>query len=164
MLLLAVSGVLVPVGCGHSSPGARLIKPDVRFRGVRAIYVQGSDATFAFDVELHNPNPFPLQLERAEYEFVLDHRDTFHGQTRSPLTVPGHGSVVSTVEAKAPLRKVLAAAAVLIITEKLPYELRFTLYFSTPVGALGVPMSEAGTLDLEDLRKNLIAGDRPGAP
>lgn len=147
---------VVTGGCATSAPGARFVLPRVNVQRVRTLHFDSKGLLAEAVLDIENPNPVPIRLDRVTYELTVENRPTATGQTTEPIEIPARGNTLTPVQLRAPYNSVLAAGAVLFFMGELPYVLTMTAHFETPIGTVKVPIRHEDKLRINDIL--------PGAP
>lgn len=161
-LVPALALTLFPLACATPGGPGQLIMPIVKLHDIRALRLEGDGLVAEVTMQVDNPNPFPLHMQRVSYALTFENRPTATGETNQPLDIPAKGNVLAPVTLKAPFRAGLTAGAVLLLMGEIPYTLEMKVAFATPLGPITIPVTQKGKLQLPDvpelLRRQGAAG------
>jgi len=138
-------------GCATTPPGAPFVLPRIHVQRVRTLHVDSKGLLAEVLINVENPNPFPIRMDKVTYDLSFENRPTATGETLQPLTIPARGNTLTTVQLRAPLQSVMAAGAVLLFMGEVPYTLTMTAHFNTPAGQVKVPIRHEDKLRLLEL-------------
>ncbi|MEW5847223.1 MAG: LEA type 2 family protein [Myxococcota bacterium] len=130
---------------------SQLIMPTIKLHRLSALTFDSNGLVAEAQLNIDNPNPFPLRMEKVSYALTFEGRPTARGETVDSVEVPARGSALAKVTLRAPYRAVAAAGAVLLLMGELPYTLEMWVDFYTPLGPARVPVKEEGKLTLPQL-------------
>lgn len=133
------------------APPVPVRMPSAHVTSLRAAMVDSRGLLAKVLLRVENPNPFPILVERVDWELDVEGRSTAVGQTTDPVRVPPLGHQDVGVDVRAGHRESLGAGALLMMTGRAPYTLRMTLQVGTPLGHMGLPLRQTGELALVDL-------------
>jgi LEA14-like dessication related protein len=144
--------------CGCATLGGLVEKPKVTLHSVEVTSAsfEGLSANFAFDVE--NPNPIGVDLSRLDYQLTIDGHQLAEGHGNQTLSVPsnGHGTMVLPVSVK--FIELGQAVGSMLTKQTVPYTIKATLGFSTPMGTVDIPVESSGTFPVPQLPRPQLMG------
>ena len=144
--------------CGCASLAGLVEKPKVTLHSVEVTSAsfEGLSANFAFDVD--NPNPIGVDLSRLDYQLTIDGHQLAEGHGNQTLSVPsnGHGTMVLPVSVR--FVELGQAVASMMTKQTVPYTIKATLGFSTPMGTVDIPVESSGTFPVPQLPRPQLMG------
>lgn len=138
-------------GCGvRDLATGKVTPPEAVLQGL-AIYPPESDC-WPLDarVRLKNPNPEPLRILGYDYEFSLEGVDLVQGESASAVTLPAGGETLVEIPVVLRLNAVPKALKVLLLQERLRYELGGGFRLASLLGGLKVPFRFRGEVTREE--------------
>lgn len=151
-LALMASTLILIGGCAGLNEIVQ--EPQVRFKKVVPTDFSLAGARFNFSFDVHNPNPLGLNLSQVTYALALNHHPLASGNLNQGITLPARGSAPLEIPLSLNFKDLLAAAADLGSSPKLPYQLAGKIY----VGPLAIPYDVKGDLELPRLPRVELAG------
>ena len=147
MLLLSL--VLLLSSCASLVPP----KPEVSLAGVELVQAGLFEQRFALRLRVQNAGGLALPINGLVFEVELNGQPFAHGVSAEPVTVPGPGEAVVTVNAVSNLSSLLRQVRELRDTggDKLAYRIHGTLD-AGPYGRL--PFDHGGDVDMSRLLGN----------
>jgi LEA14-like dessication related protein len=155
MVRCALLGLLV---CGCATLGGLVEKPKVTLRTVEVTRASfdGVSANFVFNVE--NPNPISVDLARLDYQVTLDGHALTGGRGDKPLSVPRNGTGTMVLPVSVRYVELGSAIGSMMTKQTLPYEIKATLGFATPIGTVDIPVESSGTFPVPQLPRPQLVG------
>jgi LEA14-like dessication related protein len=80
------------------------------FQDIQVIKTTGSQPTLATVVKLYNPNPYPLELRRAEVDVAINGRHAGHSLLDSTIHIPRRDTFYVPVAMQVDLQAILSNA------------------------------------------------------
>jgi LEA14-like dessication related protein len=80
------------------------------FQDIQVIRTAGSQPTLATVVKLYNPNPYPLELRRAEVDVAINGRHAGHSLLDSTIHIPKRDTFYVPVAMQVDLQAILSNA------------------------------------------------------
>jgi LEA14-like dessication related protein len=144
--------------CGCASLGGLVEKPKVTLHSVEVTRVsfEGLSANFAFTVE--NPNPIGVDLSRLDYQLTIDGHELAQGHGDQTLSVPSNGTGTMVLPVSVRFVELGQAVASLLTKQTLPYTIKATLGFSTPMGTVDIPVESSGSFPVPQLPRAQLLG------
>jgi LEA14-like dessication related protein len=129
-----------PIGC---------TKPTASITGMKLQGISLTDATMLFDVKVDNPYMMPLPLSNLDYALASQGQQFLSGQADMQGTIPAQASKTLSVPLKINFLKLIGAVKGARPGASIPYKADMGLSVKAPLmGALRVPMSKEGNLDI----------------
>jgi LEA14-like dessication related protein len=140
-------------GCDTLRQTLNIENPTYRLRDLRprvsvAIPFSASTIDLDFTIEVQNPNPVGLRLDRIDFDLLVNDRQITRGFSSERIRVPanGFGDVrIRTRVGYNDLRSLFQEIAEVIQGERARYELRGRAYYDTPIGSLNFPLTVYST-------------------
>ena len=132
IILALVTGL----GACASLPEDLVARPEVQLRDVQVIGLGFKNQTFLLSFDIHNPNPYPLPVNRVSYGVRLDGLRFASGHTDSNISVPAGGDAEFAISVELDL--LTTAPRLLSIVREgarrdIPYELEGELGIDIPM-------------------------------
>ena len=150
-LALLTTIVLLIGGCAGLNEIVQ--EPQVRFKNVVPTDFSLAGATFRFSFDVQNPNPLGLNLSQVTYALALNQHPLASGELNRGIALPARGSAPLEIPLSLDFKDLLAAAADVGSSPRLPYQLAGKVY----VGPLAIPYDVKGDLELPRLPKVELA-------
>ena len=136
-------------GCASLDP--MVSEPVVSLRDVAIESVAMDKQTFRLNIDVTNPNPFPLPISRIRYGVELDGHRFASGEANCAVVVPAGSDGV--VEISVDLNLLQTAPKLLFIVRdasrrEVPYELSGRMDLDIPLNPR-VPFSQSGSVQLQ---------------
>lgn len=154
-LLLASTAIAASAtpGCAYLRPFLRTAvrEPVVR---VKDFFVKSwtlSHAKAVLDVSIKNPNRVALDLAKLAHALTLDGRPVAAGGSLGGLSVKANGTSTAKILLDFDIANTSKALMTLLTRGKVPYGLKTTFGFKTPIGNISVPVRHQGELPLPKL-------------
>lgn len=80
------------------------------FRDIQVIQNPGAQPTLSTVVKLYNPNPYPLELRRAEVDVAINGKHAGHSLLDSTIYIPKRDTFYVPVSMQVDLRSILSNA------------------------------------------------------
>lgn len=151
--LVLFSAILLLAG-GCAGLNEIVQQPQMHFKKVVPADFSLAGATFNFNFDVRNPNPLGLNLSKVTYALALNQHPLASGDLNQGIALPARGSAPLEIPLSLNFKDLLAAAADLGRSPKLPYQLAGKVY----VGPLAIPYDVKGELELPRLPKVELAG------
>jgi LEA14-like dessication related protein len=129
-------------------------EPQLHFKKVTPTAFSLAGASFDFDFDVHNPNPLGLQLSQVTYDLALNRHPLASGTVNDGVALPARSSAPLTIPLSLNFKDLLATAADLGASPKLPYQLKGKVF----VGPLAIPYDVKGDLEMPRLPKIELTG------
>lgn len=126
-------------------PDIRVVKPELTFKDLRvkAIDFQGIDTRFVLRVQ--NPYPVKLKVASNDWKLKLAGEDFLDG-TGGKLDIEARQSSPVRIPVAMQWADMFRVAGSLKGKDEIPFVLRTTMGFDTPLGRVQVPLRHQGTL------------------
>lgn len=152
LFLVALLVVALP-GCAALSRllGGVLKKPTLAFdhASVKTVSLDGLTLDTVWRVD--NPNGFGLDLARFDYGFAVDGHPLAKGSAPNGIHLVADGRAMVTLPLRLRFQDVSATVLDLLHRTDLPYQVKGTFGFDTPMGEVDVPFHHGGKLPLPRL-------------
>ncbi|MBI4512275.1 MAG: LEA type 2 family protein [Deltaproteobacteria bacterium] len=119
--------------------------PEVKVTGVAVSHVSLAGAEGVFDFQVVNPNGISIPLSAVEWEFAVGGTRAMRGSMELAAKIPARGVAPVRAAIKLGMREAADVAAQ-VASGVRGYSLRGKLYFTTPLGRLGVGFRHLGEL------------------
>ena len=140
LLLVALAGA----ACSTIAERA-FTTPTIAVRGVKVRSVGLTGGSIEVSLHITNPNPYPLPVQRALYNFALaDSTEVGRGESAAAFTLPAHDSVVVQLPLDVSWQGLRAAARDAASDGTVDYRFKGTVTIDTPVGNPNVPFESVG--------------------
>ena len=124
-------------------------KPTASITGMKLQDLSLTDVTMLFDVKVDNPYLVALPLGNLDYALASQGQQFLSGNSLIQGTIPASGSKTLPVPIKLNFLKLLGAVKGARPGASIPYTADMGLSLNVPImGALRVPMSKEGNLDI----------------
>ena len=136
--ILPLALVLASFGC------VAFRRPEVAFRGVevRSFGSDGADLEAALDVT--NPNPYRIGVERLTYRFTVNGRDAGGGTVEQATALPAKETTLVRLPLTLDWEKLKSAGLDFLLLRGVDYAVDGEITFSTPVGTFHRPYRHTG--------------------
>jgi LEA14-like dessication related protein len=121
-------------------------KPDVNLRDVQVRDATVSGGTIVFDFNVHNPNPFQLQVDEVQYKIELAGKPFGAGQLKEPALIPGHRDGVVSVTLPFKYSDLFSSVLWFIAQTKSQYR----IYGEARLGVIRIPFDQKGEFKIRD--------------
>ena len=141
--------LLILFSCATLQEIAKVQQPRVNVQNVRFTGMSFDAIDLAFDVAIHNPNPFGAKLSGFDYDFFLNENSFLKGQQNSQLNIEALGQ--STVEIPLTLnfKDIYNTYQSLKNQDSTTYKIACGLAFDLPVlGPIRIPVSRSGKVPM----------------
>lgn len=149
-LTLPALGALLVLAAGCNTLGdLRIDNPVYRFREIRprvavAIPLSASTIDFNFTIDVENPNPVGLRLDRMDFDLFMNGNRLVSGVTNDRIRIPAEG--MGTVQIRTSvgydqIRDIFREVVDLVQGGSPEYQVRGTAYYDTPLGPLSFPLT-----------------------
>jgi LEA14-like dessication related protein len=143
-LLLAILPVFALAACGSLAERA-FTRPTIVVRGVKVRSVGLTGGSIEVSLQISNPNPYPVPVQRATYIFALaDSTEVGRGESAAAFTLPAHDSTVVQLPVDVSWQGLRAAARDAARDGTVDYRLKGSVTLDTPVGNPSVPFEAVG--------------------
>ncbi len=85
------------------------------FQNIRLGAVQGQQTTLSTTLKFYNPNPFSLQLKRAEVDVLLNAKPAGHSLLDSTIFIPGKDTFYVPVNIQVNLQSIFSNALAMFL-------------------------------------------------
>jgi LEA14-like dessication related protein len=114
--------------------------PTVTFTDVDLVHVDAAGMTLDFEMEVYNPNPRAIPLERVTYTLRIGRESILDGGSQLPATLPAEGTLPVTVPVSLTWPSILSAEETIRrLGGDIPYTFEGELYFDVRQLRLGKP-------------------------
>lgn len=138
-------------GCAKLADLAKVIDveeltPKVTFKKVKVDDVdwKGADATFLFKID--NPNPLDIEVASFSYDLDIAGNDLISGKNQEGVHLASQGSTQMQLPASLVFADLLSLADSQKGQDSVPFKLKGTFGFDTPLGEISIPYEEEGEL------------------
>ncbi|MGH9457423.1 MAG: LEA type 2 family protein [Thermoanaerobaculia bacterium] len=117
---------------------------DVEPRVQVAIPLSASSIDLTFDVEIENPNPVGLTLDRVDFELFVNGSQILRDISSQNVRIPAEGIGQFDLRTRIDYddaRNLFNELANIIRGERAQYEIRGTAFYDTPIGRLEFPLT-----------------------
>ena len=111
-------------------------EPTVEITGVQVLQASIEGVELGFFFQANNPNPIGLNVERIEYEVLLDGKTLGNGSNPNPIALPARGASSFSVTYAISTKDVIAAGLSALGKKEHTVEIKATLGVNTPIGVL----------------------------
>ena len=121
---------------------------DIRPRVDIAIPLSASSIDFDFALEVDNPNPVGLRLDRLDFNLFVNDNRILDSISAQGIRIPAQGRGDVQLRARVgyqELRSMFTEVADIIRGDRARYELRGDAYYDTPIGPLKFPVTVYST-------------------
>ncbi|TYP00288.1 LEA14-like dessication related protein [Geothermobacter ehrlichii] len=147
-LLPVVFVLLLAGGCAALHPKP----PQVSLAALQLTDANLSHARLTARLELHNPNPYALDIRGADYRLALNGVEVSRGRTDNPVRIEANGRGYLDIDLVASYLDLLKLLRGLKRADTVDYLLEGTLDLSGPgIVHLPVPIRRQGSISLGDL-------------
>lgn len=141
---LSTLAVLVLAACSAIAERA-FSRPTILVRGVKVRSVGLTGGSIEVSLQISNPNPYPVPVQRATYRFALaDSTEVGQGESATAFTLPAHDSTVVELPLDVSWQGLRAAARDAARDGTVDYRFSGSVTLDTPVGNPNVPFESAG--------------------
>lgn len=145
---LAVTLLLLLTACAAVKPQ----KPQVSLAALELAGLNLSHARITARLELHNPNPYALEIQRASYRLLLAGRKVAEGANLEPVRIAAGGRGFADVDLSTPYLSLLALSRELKGAKDVAYRLEGSLDLGGPVWSrISVPILKEGVIPIAEL-------------
>ena len=149
------AGTLAVVLLGAALAACAQLHPEppvVVFRGVTLRDVALSGATLDVALQVKNPNPFNIDVQRVTYQLFADSTLVGTGQPENALFVPAKDSAIITLPVAFTFRALGNVAFQLVARGSVNYRLTGQVSFGTPIGTMTRDFDQRGTFNSSQIR------------
>jgi LEA14-like dessication related protein len=140
----AAAAALLAAGCSRIAERA-FARPTIAVRGVKVKSVGLTGGAIQVSLVIANPNPYPVPVHRAVYNFALkDSTEVGRGESAAAFTLPAHDSALVDLPVDVSWQGLRAAARDASQDGTVDYVLKGTVTLDTPLGNPNVPFQVAG--------------------
>lgn len=127
-------------------------EPQVRFVQLHLRDLSLESVTMDFEMEIDNPNPVGVTLERLDYDLAIDGKRFVSGESDRKLRVAAQGSEPVRLPLTLTFAE-LAEGVALLLSDRdtVPYRLGVGFGVMTPVGEVRIPIRNEGDVPLPKL-------------
>lgn len=146
---LAIVAVAATTGCNSVMKNLNIENPEYSIRDVRprvsiALPLSASTIDFDMNVEVDNPNRVALNLDRIDFDLLVDGQHVVSGVSRDRIRIPANG--VGDVRLRArvgynELRSLWREVTQAVQGDRARYEVKGRVYYDTPLGRLDFPLT-----------------------
>jgi LEA14-like dessication related protein len=133
---------------GCATMEAALLKPEVRGVHPRITGIDFTGVTVAFDVDVYNPNFFPIRAPRLRYAFNVEGSHLFGAETTSPISLPKNDMGMLTFPVRISYFDLIRTYQALAHAPEAHYILDGGLVFPVAGRKLELPFSYSGTFPI----------------
>jgi LEA14-like dessication related protein len=136
-------------GCNTVRQVLNINNPTYRLRDFRprvsvALPFSASTIDFDFVLEIDNPNPVALNLDRVDFDMFVNGTNVARGLTSDRVRIPPNGVGDVRIRTRVNydnLKTLFREVADVIQGHRANYELRGRAYFDTPIGRMDFPLT-----------------------
>jgi LEA14-like dessication related protein len=140
LLLVALAGA----ACSTIAERA-FTTPTIAVRGVKVRSVGLTGGSIEVSLAIVNPNPYPLPVHRAIYNFALaDSTEIGRGESAAAFTLPARDSAVVQLPVDVSWQGLRAAARDASLDGAIDYRFTGIVTLDTPLGNPDVPFEQVG--------------------
>ncbi|MFP4040941.1 MAG: LEA type 2 family protein [Desulfosudaceae bacterium] len=151
--LLLLSG-LVMSGCAMLEEAGMWEKPEARISAVRLTKLSFTGTDLEATVEVHNPNPYEINLGRLDYALLVQDKQVLKGEQNRNIDLKADSSQSLVFPVGVKFEDLLAAVSGLKQKSEVDYELTGGVSFVIPVaGEIRVPFNKKGRLPVPKMPK-----------
>ena len=144
VVYLVAAGLGAGSGCSQIAERA-FARPVIAVRGVKVKSVGLTGGSIEVSLAIANPNPYPLPVQRATYNFALaDSTEVGRGESAAAFTIPAHDSTVIALPVDVSWQGLRAAARDASRDGTVDYVLTGTVTLETPLGNPNVAFADTG--------------------
>jgi LEA14-like dessication related protein len=144
MTWLVVLGTLGGTACSKIAERA-FTTPTIAVRGVKVRSVGLTGGSIEVSLAIVNPNPYPLPVQRATYNFALaDSTEIGRGESAAAFTLPARDSAVVQLPVDVSWQGLRAAARDASLDGAIDYRFTGVVTLDTPLGNPDVPFEQVG--------------------
>jgi len=140
-LLLFVIAAAALGGCAGSP---LLQKPSVSFDGLKVTGAGSEGLDLAVDLQVNNPNLFPLTVRGYRYALTVTELPFGSGRELQEVTLLSQAATRVQIPVRIPFSAILQLLENRLDPERIPYGLEAVLELSTPFGAQRLPVKSSG--------------------
>jgi len=151
-LLLMLTLPMLTTGC-RSLANLHIENPSYSIREVRphvsfALPLSASSIDLDFDIGIQNPNSVGLNLDRIDFDVLVNDSHIVDGVSSDRISIPARGT--STVRLRTSvgynnLRNLFREVADMIQGDRANYQVRGRAYYRTPIGTMDFPFNVVKT-------------------
>jgi len=120
-------------------------RPTIVVKGVKVRSVGLTGGSLEVSLQIANPNPYPVPVQRATYQFALvDSTQVGRGESTTAFTLPAHDSTVVLLPVDVSWQGLRAAVRDAARDGTVDYRLSGSVTIDTPVGNPNVPFEATG--------------------
>jgi LEA14-like dessication related protein len=136
-------------GCNTVRQVLNIDNPTYRLRDFRprvsvALPLSASTIDFDFTLEIDNPNPVGLNLDRVDFDMFVNGTNVARGLTSNSVRIPANGVGDVRIRTRVNydnLKTLFREIADVIQGERANYELRGRAFYDTPLGRMDFPLT-----------------------
>lgn len=155
------------VTCLAASSGCALLRglggfrrPTLSFQRVQVKDASFGGATLELHYNLNNGNAFPMPLAGTRYRLSVEGKQIFAGQSAGGSSVPAHGNRALVFPLQLRFSELTLPLQEILRRDRLPYRAEGELRFDTGAGAVTLPWSRAGELEVPKLPELTVGEPR----
>ena len=117
---------------------------DIRPRVDIALPLSESSIDFDMNVEVQNPNSVGLNLDRIDFDLLVNDSPVVTGVTNDQVRVPARGNGEVRLRARVgygQLKSAFRGIADIVQGNRARYQLRGRAYYDTPIGRMNFPFT-----------------------
>ncbi len=142
LILLAA----LQIDCATTTPLLR--DPEIRAVRPRVLGIDFGGITLAFDVDVYNPNFYPIRSPRLRYNFNVEGARLFGAETTAPINLPQNQVGMVTFPVRVSYLDVLRVYQALAYATQADYALDGGLLFPIAGRTMELPFSYRGTFPI----------------
>lgn len=149
LLCVAAAAALLLSGCSTLGSLADIRNPRYSIREVRpridiALPLSASSIDLDFAIEVDNPNPVGLRLDRMDFNLFINDSRVLDGVSDQRISIPANG--VGDVRLRTRigydnLRNLWGEIVDVVRGDRARYEIRGNAWYHTPLGQLKLPLT-----------------------
>jgi LEA14-like dessication related protein len=124
------------------------------FQDIQIIQTAGQQPTLATVVKLYNPNPYALELRRAEVDVAINGRHAGHSQLDSTIFIPKRDTFFVPVALQVDLKSILSNALQSLFSQKATITLDGRVKIKKGMLLFNRPFHYEDKEDIQQLLKN----------
>ncbi len=124
----------------------KIIEPKLKLENVKLASANFEGAQLIFEVQVENPNAFPLELDQVKYDLEFDGENVGTGQVDKGLRVEKNATTVISLPVQVQLKNLLKSVGSLLGKGNTPYRITG----KAKLGLISLPFDEMGELRFEN--------------
>ena len=141
--------IVLAVGCKQPQPAEYY-----GFQDIQVIATPGGQPTLATVVKLYNPNPYALQLRRAEVDVAINGKHAGHSLLDTTINIPKRDTFYVPVAMQVDLSSLLSNALQTFLSKKATITLDGRVKIKKGMLTFNRPFHYEGKEDIQQLLQN----------